>query len=332
MLIRISAEKMALAQLVNNMTETEITTAFQGVWTERYRPQTLSDLLIDDSSRELIESFRGKEIPNILLCSTPGTGKTSLALVIVKDVLQCDYLYINASDESGIDTIRNKVVGFAQTKSFDGGIKVVILDESDYLSANAMASLRNTMETFAKSTRFILTANYKHKIIPAISSRCQEVTVRPTIKDAATRCFDILKQEGITAAPDQAKKVIELVRVKFPDLRKTINELQKSCINNVLNIRGLEISQELFEKIFDLLKRNDSLAVRKYLIENEEQFQADYDMLMSNYLEFIYEASMPDLVKKQQIATLAEHLYMSSFCLDKEINAFHCWIKLENIK
>lgn len=313
------------------MTDTDILTAFKGVWTERYRPQVLSDLLIDDTSRELIESFRGKEIPNILLCSTPGTGKTSLAQIIVKDVLKCDYLYINASDESGIDTIRNKVVGFAQTRSFDGNIKVVILDESDFLSANAMGSLRNTMETFAKSTRFILTANYRHKIIPAIISRCQEVTIKPTTKEAAARCFDILKQENIKVTPDQAKKVIELVKLKFPDLRKTINELQKSCINGVLDIKGLDISHEVFDQISSKLAAKDALSVRKYLIENEEMFQADYDMLLANYLEYVYDSSISDSVKKMQIATIAEHLYMSSFCLDKEINAFHCFIKLEAI-
>ena len=116
------------------------------IWVEKYRPQTLDDLMVDDNTRKIIKNF-GKDIPNLLLTGVAGSGKTSLARIIAKDILNCDYLYINASDENGVDTIRDKVIGFAQTKSFDGGLKIVILDETDFGTANFQAILRNVMES-----------------------------------------------------------------------------------------------------------------------------------------------------------------------------------------
>jgi replication factor C small subunit len=131
----------------------------KAIWCERYRPQTLDDIILSDRTREIVKGF-SDEIPNLLFVGTPGTGKTTLARIIVNDILKCNFLYINASDESGIDTIRHKVTNFSQTKSFDGKVKVVILDECDGLTSQAQAALRNTMESFAKYTRFIITANY----------------------------------------------------------------------------------------------------------------------------------------------------------------------------
>ena len=143
---------------------------FKGIWCERYRPTKLDDLILDEGSLRVVSQFKD-EIPNLLFIGSPGTGKTTLARIIVNDILGCNFLYINASDESGIDTIRHNITNFAQTKSFDGKVKVVVLDEADGLTSQAQAALRNTMETYAKYCRFILTANYKHKIIPALQSR-----------------------------------------------------------------------------------------------------------------------------------------------------------------
>jgi replication factor C small subunit len=124
---------------------------FSNLWVEKWRPKTLSDFIISDKNKTIIDSFKDKkEIPNLLFTGTPGLGKTSLAKILVNDILDCQYLYINASDENGIDTIRNKVTGFAQTKSLDGKIKVIILDETDGLSIDAQRALRNTIEEFAK--------------------------------------------------------------------------------------------------------------------------------------------------------------------------------------
>lgn len=302
----------------------------QGLWCEKYRPQKLEDLILSDKTRSILNEYVS-EIPNLLFTGTPGTGKTSCARIIVNDILKCSYLYINASDESGIDTIRTKVVSFSQTKSFDGKIKVVILDEADHLSANAQAALRNTMESFAKYTRFILTANYKHKIIPAIQSRCQALDIKPTIEESIKRCYTILKQEGVEVVDSQKKKFVELVKANFPDLRKCINELQKLSINGSLNIANITVDTELLSAIHMSVGTGSTLNLRRKLIESEDRFYGDYDSLLRDYLNYIYEQQIDETKKKEMIAIIADHLYKSVFVLDKEINAFACWIALERI-
>ena len=300
---------------------------FDKIWVEKYRPHKLEDLILDDKSLRVVKQFKG-EIPNLLFVGSPGTGKTTLARILVNDVLGCNYLYINASDESGIDVIRHNITNFAQTKSFDGGIKVVILDEADGLTSQAQAALRNTMETYAKYCRFILTANYKHKIIPALQSRCQSLDLKPVIDQAVKRCYNILQQENINISDEQKKKFVMLVKRYFPDLRKTINELQKSVIDGELCIDSNGSDSELLQKIFEGVQK-DSLGLRKYLIENEDRFQGDYDTLLANFLDYLYNQNIADMKKKEMIAIIADHLYKSAFVVDKEINSFACFISLE---
>ena len=303
---------------------------FDKIWVEKYRPQTLDDVILDNETLRVVEEYEN-EIPNLLFVGNPGTGKTTLARVIVNDILKCNYLYINASDESGIDTIRHNITNFAQTKSFDGGIKVVILDEGDGLTAQAQAALRNTMETFAKYCRFIITANYKHKIIPALQSRCQSLTIKPVVELAVKRCYLILKNENVNVPEEQKKKFVQLVKRHFPDLRKTINELQKNVIDSELCITSIVSDSELLETIYRKISSKKCLEARRYLIENEDRFQGDYDTLLSNYLNFIYSANIDDIKKKEMIAIIADHLYKSAFVVDKEINAFACLVNLEKI-
>lgn len=300
---------------------------FKGIWCERYRPTKLDDLILDASSLRVVSQFKD-EIPNLLFVGSPGTGKTTLARIIVNDILGCNFLYINASDESGIDTIRHNITNFAQTKSFDGNVKVVVLDEADGLTSQAQAALRNTMETYAKYCRFILTANYKHKIIPALQSRCQSIDLKPEIKQAAKRCFNILKQENVKVSDEQKVKFGQLVKRTFPDLRKTINELQKSVVDGELLIDSNGSDSELLKAITEGLKK-DSLQVRKLLIESEDRFQGDYDTLLANLLDYLYEQPIDEFKKKQMITVIADHLYRSAFVVDKEINAFACIVALE---
>ena len=302
---------------------------FKGIWCERYRPTKLDDLILDEGSLRVVSQFK-EEIPNLLFVGSPGTGKTTLARIIVNDILGCNFLYINASDESGIDTIRHNITNFAQTKSFDGKVKVVVLDEADGLTSQAQAALRNTMETYAKYCRFILTANYKHKIIPALQSRCQSIDLKPEIKQAAKRCFNILQQENVTVSDEQKKKFGQLVKRTFPDLRKTINELQKSVVDGELFIDSSGSDSELLKAVAEGLKE-DSLKVRKYLIENEDRFQGDYDTLLANLLDYLYDQPIDEFKKKQMITIIADHLYKSAFVVDKEINSFACIVALEMV-
>jgi len=302
---------------------------FDKIWVEKYRPATLDDIILDERTLKQVKEFKN-EIPNLLFVGNPGTGKTTLARIIVNYILKCNYLYINASDESGIDTIRHNITNFAQTKSFDGGVKVVILDEADGLTPQAQAALRNTMETYAKYCRFILTANYKHKIIPAVQSRCQSLDIKPVVELAVKRCYNILKNENITVPEEQKKKFVQLVKRQFPDLRKTINELQKNIIDSELCITSIDGDNELLEAVYKKITSKNSLEARRYLIENEDRFQGDYDTLLGNYLNFIYTANIEDLKKKEMIAIIADHLYKSAFVVDKEINAFACLVNLEN--
>jgi DNA polymerase III delta prime subunit len=187
------------------------------------------------------------------------------------------------------------------------------------------------MESFAKYTRFILTANYKHKIIPALQSRCQFLDIKPTLEDGVKRIYSILKQEGIEIDNAQKKKFVELVKANFPDLRKAINEIQKNCINGSLAITAINVDNSLLKAIYSAIEQKGVISLRKHLIENENSFYGDYDTLMRDYLNYLYNQPVQDLKKKEMIAIIADHLYKSAFVLDKEINCFACWINLERV-
>ena len=305
---------------------------FSSLWVEKYRPKSLSDFIGDTEIKTSIDSFRAKEeIPNLLFIGTPGIGKTSLAKIIVNDILQCQYLYINASDENGIDTIRNKVTHFAQTKSFDGKVKVIILDECDGVSLEGQRALRNTMEEYAGVTRFILTANYKYRIIPALQSRCQSIDLTPPIDQVVKRCASILKQEGIILGDDQKKKFIEFVKSNYPDLRKCINELQKFCTSGKLVLKDTT-NNEVLQLIFNVIKTKNIESLRKALIESEHTFNADYVSLLRTLFNFIDANEKNSELKKFYLLTVSEYLYRSSFCVDQEINCYSCLIALSEIK
>jgi DNA polymerase III delta prime subunit len=305
---------------------------FSSLWCEKYRPKTVEDLCISDEMRDLLESFKQKkDIPHLLFAGKPGTGKSSIAKIIVNDILKCDYLYINSSDENGIDTVRNKIIGFSQTKSMDGNIKVVILEENDSASVEFGRALRNVMEEYAHNTRFILTANYKHKIISPIQSRCQTVNFEHNINDVAKHCAKILTKENITIPKDQFSLFQTLIRNNFPDFRKILNELQKYSISGTLNIRDTSLPDEFIDELFDKIKNNDDLDFREYVIKNENVFQADYHNLLKNLLNLIYTKNIDSFKKKEAIMTIGHHMDRHSFVMDVEINAFVCMVTLSKI-
>jgi DNA polymerase III delta prime subunit len=304
---------------------------FDSLWVEKYRPQDLKDLILSDINKGIVDKFcQEEEIPNLLLVGPPGVGKTTLAKILTKQVLGCQYLYINASDENGIDTIRSKVTLFAQTRSIDGKIKVIILDECDGLSQDAQRALRNTMEEYAEITRFVLTANYGHRIIPALQSRCQSLDLAPPLDSCVDRVIYILKAEQISVTDKQHEVLKKFVKNNYPDLRRIINELQKFCSKSDLHITDTAKSEKLVKQIWALTTNNHVLKVRKFIIENEEQFGSDYPMLLKMLFDHADSIKYSDNIKKMHLVIIAEALYRSAFVMDQEINCYSCLIQLSN--
>ena len=305
---------------------------FNNIWVEKYRSKSLEDFICTSFIRESFVSFKDKEeIPNLLFTGAAGIGKTSAAKIIVNDILNCQYLYINASDENGIDTIRHKVVNFAQTMSIDGKIKVIILDECDGLSIDAQRALRNTMEEFAGITRFILTANYKYRIIPALQSRCQSFDLTPPLDLAVKRCASILKQEKIAIADDQKVKLVEFIKGTYPDLRKCINELQKFSSTGKLILNDTK-NNKVLELIFKEIKKRNVESLRKALIESEHTFNSDYVLLLRNLFNYVDEVETNPDMKRFYLLAIAEYLHRSAFSVDQELNCYACLIQLSDIK
>ena len=304
---------------------------FENLWVEKYRPKELSQIVLSEDNRAIVDKFSSdREIPNIQLVGPPGVGKTTLAKMLVKTILDCQYLYINASDENGIDTIRSKVVQFAQVKSIDGNIKVIILDECDGLSQDAQRALRNTMEEYAEITRFILTANYGHRIIPALQSRCQHLDLTPPLDLCVDRVSYILKDQDISVSDEQYEVLKKFIRNNYPDLRRTVNELQKFCRDKKLNIVDSEKCEEFVKQIYLLTVKGHVLKVRKYMIENEEKFNSDYPMLLKLLFDYVDTYVKSDQKKKMHMVIIAEALYRSAFVMDQEINCYSCLIQLSD--
>ena len=303
---------------------------FDNLWVEKYRPHKLDDLILSSENELIVKKFVNiKEIPNLLFVGSPGVGKTTLAKIIVNDILQCQYLYINASDENGIDIIRSKVTQFAQVMSLDGAIKVIILDECDGLSQGAQRALRNTMEEYASVTRFVLTANYGHKIIPALQSRCQSMNLTPPLDVCGDRVNYILENENITVGDTESAQLKQFVKNNYPDLRRIINELQKYCANGQLYVTNTEKNEDFLSKIWVLISKGHVLKVRKFIIENESKFDSDYPRLLKWLFDYVDSLKLKsDDQKKMYLVVIAEALYRSAFVVDQEINCYSCLIQL----
>lgn len=302
---------------------------FNDLWVEKYRPKALDQIVLSDNNRRIFTKFATeKTIPNLLFAGTAGIGKTSLAKIICKSILECQYLYINASDENGIDVIRTKVTNFSRTKSFDGGIKCIILDETDGLSQDAQRALRNTMEEHAELTRFILTANYKHRVIDPLQSRCQSFDLTPPVNMCVDRLRDILLREEIIYDND-SDKLEKFVKHCYPDLRKCINEIQKNIIDKTLSFDNLtKIKDQFVESIYKIVQQKLTLKARKKVIENEHVFNGDYPELLRGLFNHIHDQKMDDMKKAAHMVIVSEHIYRSAFVIDPEINFYTCLIEL----
>ena len=236
------------------------------LWVEKYRPTTLENYVGNETIKNKVEDYlKQGSIQNLLLHGVAGTGKTTLAKLLVKNI-DCDYLYINASDERGIDTIREKIIPFASSLGF-GDVKIVILDEADYITPQAQATLRNTMESFSGNTRFILTCNYLERIISPLQSRCQTLEIKPPSKqDVAWRCVDICKEEKVDIDNIALKTI---VNAYYPDIRKIINTIQGSVVNHVVKLDESSLKNDLNDQIIQALSTQSKLSdIRQILADS----------------------------------------------------------------
>jgi len=299
------------------------------LWVEKYRPKKIADCILSDDLKNTFSEFLNKkEIPNLLLSGTAGTGKTTVARALCEEI-GCDYIMINGSDEGRhIDTLRTQIKNFASTISLTetSNHKVVIIDEADYMNPDSVQpALRNFIETFYKNCRFIFTCNFKNKIIPALHSRCTVIDFRisngqkvSTAVALLDRLMDLLKEEGISA---DKKVVAELIQRHYPDFRRTINELQRYSVRGKIDSGILVSISEINNKeLVRLLKEKRFSDMRKWVIQNLDK---DPSSLFSNVYDVLYKhldsKSIP-----QAVLVIADYQYKSAFVADQEINLVAC--------
>lgn len=294
------------------------------LWVEKYRPRTLEECILPDAQKQVFQKFiEAGEIPNMLLCGTAGTGKTTVARALCNE-LGCDYIVINGSEESGIDVLRTKIKGFASTVSFEGKPKVVILDEADYLNPNStQPALRAFIEEFSKNCRFIFTCNFKNRIIAPLHSRTTVVEfklVNGQKKKMAglfhKRMMDILKKEKV----DYNDKVLaELLMKHFPDYRRVLNELQRYGAGGVIDEGVLSNLAELSTKaLVDALRDKDFKKMRQWVANS-------VDSDPQSVYRKVYDTLIPKVKQVPQLVLIiADYQYKAAFVADQEINLTAC--------
>ena len=300
------------------------------LWVEKYRPKTVKDCILPKKLKDTFQEFvKDKHIPNLILSGSAGTGKTTIAKAMVEQI-GSTWMMINGSEESGIDVLRTKIKNFASTVSLEGGRKYIILDEADYLNPQStQPALRGFMEEFHKNWGFILTCNYKNRLIDPLQSRCSNIdfTIRngERVKLADKfykRVLDILKDEKIQFNPPA---VAELITAHFPDWRRVLNELQRYSASGQIDAGILiNISNENIKELMSFVKNKEFTNVRKWIVNNLDNdsnriFRTIYDSLY----ETIDHSTIPHAV-----VILGDYQYKSAFVADQEINLLACMTEL----
>ena len=295
---------------------------------EKYRPTNIDNYVGNKSIKDTIKSYiTQNDIQNLLFYGPAGTGKTTLAKLITKNI-DCDLLYINASDERGIETIRDKVSGFASTMSFKP-LKIVILDEADFLTIMAQASLRNVIETFSRSTRFILTCNYLERIIDPLQSRCQTLKIIPPDRlDIINHLMKVTNKENIKHSVSDLETI---VNNNYPDVRKMLNTIQISTVNNTIKLDETTLVESNYmDKVLTELnkKKPNWRTIRQIIADsNVSDFEGFY--------RYLYDKSNEYAPGKEGMIAyyINEYSYQSNFRIDKEVNCMALMSKIiETIK
>ncbi|MBR4890162.1 MAG: AAA family ATPase [Clostridia bacterium] len=301
-------------------------------WTEKYRPQTLEDIILSVEARTLIEKYIKEDIiDNLFLCSRPGQGKTSLAKLLAYNIFECDTLYVNASDENNVEVVRTKITGFARTRSSNGKFKIVILDEADgFANVQAQRILRALMEEVSENTRFIITANNKNRIHDAIRSRCKMVDITPPMEGVIRRVLHILAHENITMDKQvELPKLRALIERFYPDIRSIIKNLQSCVFDGVLKLKDYNTDSMFIKNVLNYVLDKDYIELRRYIINNESKFNNDYASMVADFYHLIVDSDqVDDAIKPNWVIIIADYLYKFEEIIDPEINAFACFYKL----
>jgi len=301
------------------------------LWVEKYRPDVLENYIGNEHLKnQIARNIEENDLPHYLFHGPAGTGKTTLAKILVKNI-DCDYLYINASDETGVENIRTKIKGFAMTYSTAiSNIKVVILDECDYMSSHAQAALRNLMESYSTHCKFVLTCNYKEKVIDPLQSRCQDYElVPPNRAEVGKHCVKILQSETIEYDVETIASIIDAC---YPDIRRVINYLQKQSINGTLNSDVQELKDSDYKlKLIDLLqnktlnKKDSFVQIRTLLMKNKVR---DFTPLFSLLYDRLDKITNENGKKAELILLLARYQNMDVQAVDKEINVMALFVEM----
>lgn len=300
------------------------------LWVEKYRPQKVSETILPDNLKQTFQKVvDGAELPNMLLSGTAGTGKTTIARAMCEE-LGLDYIVINGSEEGNIDTLRGKIKQFASSVSLSGGYKVVILDEADYLNPQStQPALRGFIEEFSKNCRFILTCNFKNRVIEPLHSRCSNYEFNFSKKVLAELCGqfmqraqEILKEEGVSANNDT---LAQLIMKHAPDWRRVLNEMQRHSIGGTLELNAIITDiNDNYNVLFRSLKSKDFKKMRGWVVNNMDVepasiFRGIYDAMY----EYVEPNSIPQLV-----LILADYQYKNSFVADHELNLVACMTEI----
>ena len=295
------------------------------LWVEKYRPNNLDTYIGNEHLKDKVSAYlESGDLPHLLLYGKAGTGKTTLAKILVKNI-ECDYLYINASDENNVETVRTKVKNFASTMGFKD-YKIIILDECDYVTPNAQAALRNLMETFSKHCRFILTCNFVERIIDPIQSRCQSFQIiPPSKKEVAKHTHDILLKENVMSDMNDLKVLIDS---GYPDIRRVINAAQRNVVKGKLKLDTTSIIQNDYKlKLLKILKTQDKKngfkEIRQLLLDNKITDFADLFRLLYDEVDDWGKGHVAEC-----ILIIARYELSDGQVPDKEINAMAMLIEL----